>query len=83
MTCDGLPDPGSLSDMNTFLFLWSLKDQETSMATMEEKCRVITQVSNDPYAGKYTRLRLRRVSAVEQAREDHSVFHHRYAGLRG
>ncbi|OAD52157.1 Axonemal 84 kDa protein [Eufriesea mexicana] len=46
MTCDGLPDPGSLSDMNTFLFLWSLKNEEASMSTMEEKCRVITQLLN-------------------------------------
>ena len=45
MTCDGLPDPGSLPDMNTFLFLWSLKGEEATMNTIEEKCRVITHVS--------------------------------------
>ncbi|XP_071861726.1 dynein axonemal intermediate chain 7 isoform X2 [Bombus fervidus] len=44
MTCDGLPDPGSLSDMNTFLFLWPLSDKEASMNTIEEKCRVITHL---------------------------------------
>ncbi|XP_076750926.1 dynein axonemal intermediate chain 7 [Xylocopa sonorina] len=46
MTCDGLPDPGSLSDMNTFLFLWSTKDEEASTDTMEEKCRVVTHLSS-------------------------------------
>ncbi|XP_060821930.1 dynein axonemal intermediate chain 7 homolog isoform X1 [Bombus pascuorum] len=44
MTCDGLPDPGSLSDMNTFLFLWPLSDKEASMNTIEDKCRVITHL---------------------------------------
>ncbi|XP_043528428.1 dynein axonemal intermediate chain 7-like isoform X1 [Frieseomelitta varia] len=44
MTCDGLPDPGSLPDMNTFLFLWSLKSEEATMNTIEEKCRVITHL---------------------------------------
>ncbi|XP_003492530.2 protein CASC1 isoform X1 [Bombus impatiens] len=44
MTCDGLPDPGSLSDMNTFLFLWPLTDKEPSMNTIEDKCRVITHL---------------------------------------
>ncbi|KAK1136443.1 hypothetical protein K0M31_000995 [Melipona bicolor] len=44
MTCEGLPDPGSLPDMNTFLFLWSLKDEEATMSTIEEKCRVITHL---------------------------------------
>ncbi|XP_050584489.1 dynein axonemal intermediate chain 7 homolog isoform X1 [Bombus affinis] len=44
MTCDGLPDPGSLSDMNTFLFLWPLTDKEASMNTIEDKCRVITHL---------------------------------------
>ncbi|CAD1470876.1 unnamed protein product [Heterotrigona itama] len=45
MTCDGLPDPGSLPDMNTFLFLWSLKGEEATMSTIEEKCRVITHIA--------------------------------------
>ncbi|XP_068974364.1 dynein axonemal intermediate chain 7 homolog isoform X2 [Bombus flavifrons] len=44
MTCDGLPDPGSLSDMNTFLFLWPLTDKEPNMNTIEDKCRVITHL---------------------------------------
>lgn len=46
MTCDGLPNPGLLSDMNTFLFLWSLEDELATMDTIEEKCRVIIHVSN-------------------------------------
>ncbi|XP_026669128.1 protein CASC1-like [Ceratina calcarata] len=44
MTCDGLPDPGSLSDMNTFLYLWSTKNEEATMNGMEEKCRIVTHV---------------------------------------
>ncbi|CAL7946735.1 unnamed protein product [Xylocopa violacea] len=47
MICDGLPDPGSLSDMNTFLFLWSTKDEEASTDTIEEKCRVVTRLSSE------------------------------------
>lgn len=46
MTCDGLPNPGLLSDMNTFLFLWSLEDELATMDTIEEKCRVIIHVNN-------------------------------------
>ncbi|XP_016771956.1 protein CASC1 isoform X2 [Apis mellifera] len=46
MTCDGLPNPGLLSDMNTFLFLWSLEDELATMDTIEEKCRVIIHLLN-------------------------------------
>ncbi|XP_011255045.2 axonemal 84 kDa protein [Camponotus floridanus] len=31
MTCDGLPDPGSLSEMNTYIFLWSMEDEKVNM----------------------------------------------------
>ncbi|XP_054006510.1 dynein axonemal intermediate chain 7-like [Hylaeus anthracinus] len=44
MTCDGLPDPGSLSDMNTFLFLWTLENENTTMDVMADKCHVITDL---------------------------------------
>lgn len=44
MTCDGLPDPGSLPDMNTFLFLWTIEYEEASVVAMGEKCRMITSV---------------------------------------
>ncbi|XP_025153947.1 axonemal 84 kDa protein [Harpegnathos saltator] len=37
MTCDGLPNPGSLSDMNTFLFLWSMEDKEVNMSNFTKK----------------------------------------------
>ncbi|XP_076668249.1 dynein axonemal intermediate chain 7 isoform X2 [Andrena cerasifolii] len=44
MTCDGLPDPGSLPDMNTFLFLWTMEYEKASVVTMAEKCRMITSL---------------------------------------
>ncbi|XP_076630391.1 dynein axonemal intermediate chain 7 [Colletes latitarsis] len=44
MTCDGLPDPGSLSDMNTFLFLWTIEHETTTMDEMAERCHVITDL---------------------------------------
>ncbi|XP_014489011.1 PREDICTED: protein CASC1-like isoform X2 [Dinoponera quadriceps] len=37
MTCDGLPDPGSLSEMNTFVFLWSMEDKEVNMSNFTRK----------------------------------------------
>ncbi|KOC68038.1 Cancer susceptibility candidate protein 1 like protein [Habropoda laboriosa] len=45
MTCDGLPDPGSMPDMNTFLFLWSTEEKEAAtMDTVEERCRLVTHL---------------------------------------
>nr|XP_034173014.1 LOW QUALITY PROTEIN: axonemal 84 kDa protein-like [Osmia lignaria] len=44
MTCDGLPDPGSLSETNAFVYLWSLEEEEATMDTVEERCRVITRL---------------------------------------
>ncbi|CAG5080947.1 Similar to CFAP94: Dynein intermediate chain CFAP94 [Cotesia congregata] len=41
MTCDGLPNPGILSELNTFLFLWDLQDEEASMINITDKCQVV------------------------------------------
>ncbi|XP_043481152.1 dynein axonemal intermediate chain 7-like isoform X2 [Leptopilina heterotoma] len=41
MTCDGLPDPGILSELNTFLYLWSLDDENASMETISKHCEII------------------------------------------
>ncbi|KAG7201519.1 hypothetical protein KM043_004271 [Ampulex compressa] len=41
MTCDGLPDPGSLSDMNTYAFLWTMEDEKASMNTIAERCDIV------------------------------------------
>ncbi|XP_015116038.1 axonemal 84 kDa protein [Diachasma alloeum] len=42
MTCDGLPDPGVLSQLNTFLFLWDQEYDEASMLNVTTKCQVVT-----------------------------------------
>ncbi|KAG5330625.1 AXP83 protein, partial [Acromyrmex charruanus] len=41
MTCDGLPDPGNLSDMNTFLFVWSMEDEKVNMNKFITKFNII------------------------------------------
>ncbi|KAG5327383.1 AXP83 protein, partial [Pseudoatta argentina] len=41
MTCDGLPDPGNLSDMNTFLFVWSMEDEKVNMNKFITKLNII------------------------------------------
>ncbi|XP_076245372.1 dynein axonemal intermediate chain 7-like [Calliopsis andreniformis] len=45
VTCDGLPDPGSLADMNTFIFVWRMENEQASMDTVAEKCQMITNVA--------------------------------------
>ncbi|CAK9799510.1 Dynein axonemal intermediate chain 7 [Anthophora plagiata] len=45
MTCDGLPDPGSIPDMNTFLLFWSTEEGKVAtMDTVEDRCRVVTHL---------------------------------------
>lgn len=49
MTCDGLPDPGSLSEMNTFVFLWSMGDKEVNMSNFTKKYDIIIYVRKSLY----------------------------------
>lgn len=44
MTCDGLPNPGSLSEMNSFVFLWSMEDKEVNMSNFTKKYDIIVYV---------------------------------------
>ncbi|XP_078047817.1 dynein axonemal intermediate chain 7 [Augochlora pura] len=44
MTCDGLPDPGSLSDLNTFLFVWTMENKDVDIDTVTGICNVITDL---------------------------------------
>ncbi|XP_031839475.1 dynein axonemal intermediate chain 7 isoform X3 [Nomia melanderi] len=44
MTCDGLPDPGSLSDLNTFLHVATEENENASLDAIVEKCQVITNL---------------------------------------
>ncbi|XP_051167349.1 dynein axonemal intermediate chain 7-like isoform X2 [Leptopilina boulardi] len=41
MICDGLPDPGILSELNTFVYLWSLDDENARMETISKHCEII------------------------------------------
>lgn len=41
MSCNGLPDPGSLAEMNTFILVWKMENEEASMDTVAEKCQMI------------------------------------------
>lgn len=45
MTCDGLPDPGKPSEMNTFIFLWSMKSEEVNMSNIVMKHDTVIFVS--------------------------------------
>ncbi|XP_043285673.1 dynein axonemal intermediate chain 7 homolog [Venturia canescens] len=42
LTCDGLPDPRDLRDLNTYMFLWNLEDDKANMTTVARKCEVVT-----------------------------------------
>lgn len=44
MICDGLPDPGSLSKMNTFLFAWSMEDEEIDISNITTKYDIVSTV---------------------------------------
>ncbi|XP_076280139.1 dynein axonemal intermediate chain 7 [Lasioglossum baleicum] len=44
MACDGLPDPGSLPDLNTFLFVWTMENEDVNMVTVTGICDVITDL---------------------------------------
>ncbi|XP_046821692.1 dynein axonemal intermediate chain 7 homolog [Vespa crabro] len=41
LTCENLPDVAELSDMNTFIFLWSLEDENVNMELVVEKNEVV------------------------------------------
>ncbi|XP_043500204.1 dynein axonemal intermediate chain 7 homolog isoform X2 [Polistes fuscatus] len=42
LTCDDLPDAAKLSDMNTFMFLWSLEeDKDINMEKVIRKCKIV------------------------------------------
>ncbi|XP_076391872.1 dynein axonemal intermediate chain 7 isoform X1 [Megachile rotundata] len=38
-TCDGLPDPESLPELNAFAYIWSTEEEDASMDNVEEKRR--------------------------------------------
>ncbi|XP_020291113.1 axonemal 84 kDa protein-like [Pseudomyrmex gracilis] len=44
MICDGLPDPGSLSKMNTFLFLWSMENEEININNIATKYDIVSNL---------------------------------------
>ncbi|KAF7398425.1 hypothetical protein HZH66_006322 [Vespula vulgaris] len=41
LTCDNLPHVGEISEMNTFIFLWSLEDEDLNMELVVKKNEVI------------------------------------------
>lgn len=49
MTCDGLPDPGSLSEMNTYIFLWSMEDEKVDMNNFIVRYNIIIYVRQSSY----------------------------------
>ncbi|XP_044014510.1 dynein axonemal intermediate chain 7-like isoform X1 [Aphidius gifuensis] len=42
MTCDGLPNPSFLPDLNSFMFIWEQEDDQASMINVATKCKVVT-----------------------------------------
>ncbi|XP_048504698.1 dynein axonemal intermediate chain 7 homolog isoform X2 [Athalia rosae] len=46
MRCDGLPDPGIVSDLNTYLFLWTLDDHTANIETAAKKSEEIIYLLN-------------------------------------
>lgn len=45
LTCENLPDVAKLSDMNIFIFLWSLEDEEdVNMELVVKKNEVVQYV---------------------------------------
>ncbi|XP_015512196.1 dynein axonemal intermediate chain 7-like isoform X1 [Neodiprion lecontei] len=46
MRCDGLPDPGIVSDLNTYLFLWSLDDYTANVETVAKKSEEVIYLLN-------------------------------------
>ncbi|XP_034947432.1 axonemal 84 kDa protein-like isoform X2 [Chelonus insularis] len=44
MTCDGLPNPAILSELNTFAYLLNSEDDVISMTNINQKCEVVTYV---------------------------------------
>lgn len=45
MTCDGLPNPSFLPDLNSFMFIWEQEDDQASMINVAAKCKIVTYVS--------------------------------------
>ncbi|XP_033224120.1 protein CASC1-like isoform X2 [Belonocnema kinseyi] len=41
MKCDGLPDTGVLFELNTFLYLWSMENEQASMETVPKYCEIV------------------------------------------
>lgn len=41
MTCDGLPDPGNLSEMNTFIFLWFEENKDVNVTDIAKSDVII------------------------------------------
>ena len=45
MACDGLPDPGVLFELSTFLYLWCLENEQVTIDKISLHCEIITYVS--------------------------------------
>lgn len=49
MKCDGLPDPNSLSQMNTYLYLWTGDDSYNGIEATLEKTDEVLKVGSALY----------------------------------